>query len=484
MHGKALTVLAFDPSFAMAIHPAACRSLLIVLLALALPALALTASGQGPAHTPVDTVPADPAQRQAGNVFSVLLLDMDGGISPATADLLDAALDNCRTHEHDMLLIRLDTPGGLGESMRRMVKSILASPVPVGVWVGPSGARAASAGVFLVAASSVAGMSPGSTIGAASPVAMGGKEMDETMAAKVKNDILSLVTGIAAARGRNVDWYAKAVEEAVSITATQAVDTQVVEFLADSPADFLAHVADMSLEHGGRTVTLDPARVDMVRHVPGWRHLVLSWLLEPQVAYMLLLGGMAGLFFELTTPGAIFPGVFGGICLLLGLYAMAVLPTNIAGLLLILFGLVLFILEIKITSFGMLTLAGLVSLFIGSTILFKFEYGMTGLPMSTILVTVGGLGCIVGLGIYLVTRAYLRRPRLGASALVGLSAEVRSWSGASGTVFVHGEIWNAVSRDSQPLDPGDQVAIISIQGLQLTVAPQAPPRAKHTAQKQ
>ncbi len=445
----------------------------------------ILASALAPAHG------LEPASDLAGNnatgiapltkpVFSVLLLDMDGGISPATEDLLDAALDACRDNDHDMLLIRLDTPGGLGESMRNMVKSILSSPVPVGVWVGPSGARAASAGVFLVAASSVAGMSPGSTIGAASPVSVSGQDMDETMAVKVKNDILSLVTGIAAARGRNVDWYARAVEEAVSITATQAVEENVVEFLADSPTDFLAHVAALPLDHAGRSMSFDPARIDLVRHVPGWRHRILSWLLEPQVAYMLLLGGMAGLFFEMTTPGAIFPGVFGGLCLLLGLYAMAILPTNIAGLLLILFGLVLFLLELKVTSFGMLSLAGLVSLFIGSTILFRFEYGMAGLPMSTILVTVGGLGLCVGLGIVLVTRAHLRRPSLGASALVGQVARVRSWTGNSGTVFVRGEIWNARAAEDLDLQPGDPMLILSIKGLQLTVAPEAPSRAPAT----
>ena len=443
-----------------------------------LPALLLLLSA-----LPLAALAVSPAAAPTKAVFSVLLLDIDSGISPATVDLLDNALKQCDPDGPDMLLIRLDTPGGLGESMRRMVQAILASPVPVGVWVGPSGARAASAGVFLVAASDVCGMSPGSTIGAASPVSMGGKELDATMAAKVKNDILSLVTGIAAARGRNVQWYAKAVEDAVSITATEAVEINVVEFLARSPEDFLTRMAGMSLVHDGRVVTVDAERVDFVTFEPGLRHRILSWLLEPQVAYMLLLGGMAGLFFELTTPGAVFPGVFGGICLLLGLYAMSILPTNIAGLLLILFGLILFLLEIKITSYGMLTLAGLISLFIGSTILFPNDTGMPGLPLSTILVTVGGLACIVGLCLFLVTRAQLRRPVQGASALVGQAAEVRSWSdepttsvkgtSGGGKVFVRGEIWNAVSAADHPLRPGDRVTVVSVQGLLLTVAPVA-----------
>ena len=442
-------------------------SFLFLILCLGLcPALLASAQGTEPSVQGLNATRI----MEPRDISSVLLLDIDGGISPATEDLLDAALDACATDGHDMLLIRLDTPGGLGESMRNMVKSILASPVPVGIWVGPSGARAASAGVFLVAASDVAGMSPGSTIGAASPVAMGGKDMDETMAAKVRNDILSLVTGIAAQRGRNVEWYAQAVEEAVSITATEAVDQNVVEFLADSPREFMSLASRLPLEHGGRLLRMDPARVDMVRHVPGWRHRILSWLLEPQIAYMLLLAGMAGLFFEMTTPGAVFPGVFGGLCLLLGLYAMAILPTNIAGLLLILFGLVLFILELKVTSFGMLTLAALTSLFIGSTILFRFEYGMAGLPLSTILVTVGGLGLIAVLGITLVTRAHLRRPSLGVAALIGQTAEVRTWSDATGTVFVHGEIWNASAKQPLDLSPGDRVYVHSVNGLLVTIS--------------
>lgn len=449
---------------ALAMHRRILVLALAMLFALILFAPAMNARGQNATAKDAEPYP----------VSSVLQLDIDGGISPASADLLDMAIGHCRDNGIDLLLVRLDTPGGLGESMRHMVQAMLSSPVPVAVWVGPSGARAASAGVFLVAASTVAGMSQGSTIGAASPVAMGGKELDETMAAKVRNDILSLVTGIAAARGRNVDWYAQAVDEAVSITATEAVRLDVVEFLADSPRAFLTELSGMYIVHGDRAITLDPARVDMIRFVPGWRHRILSWLLEPQIAYMLLLGGLAGLFFELTTPGAVFPGVFGGICLLLGLYAMAILPTNIAGLLLILFGLVLFVLEIKITSFGMLTIAGLVSLFIGSTILFRFEYGMTGLPMSTILVTVGGIGCIAGLGIYLVTRAHMRRPSLGAQNLIGQTALVRSWSGTSGTVFVRGEIWNASTETPAELQHDDTVIITAVEGLHLTVSPESP----------
>ncbi len=269
---------------------------------------------------------AQPVQTGDG-ISTVRLVRIEGGISPAQADLLRSALGAAKAAGDGMLIVELDTPGGSGEAMRDMVKDILAAPMPVAVWVGPSGARAASAGVFLVAASNLAAMSPQSTIGAASPVNMDGSDINGTMQAKVKNDIMSFVRGVAESRGRNTEWYEKAVDKAASITAAEAVLLKVVDMVAVNVDDLLAQAGKKGVPFQGRTIFFDPAAVILVEHDPGFRHRVLSWLIDPQIAYFLLLGGMAGLFFELTTPGAILPGVLGGLCLLLGLYAMSVLPT-------------------------------------------------------------------------------------------------------------------------------------------------------------
>ena len=413
------------------------------------------------------------ASAQKTEPFSVVYAEIDGSISPAQVDLLEDSLAECEKRQAKMLLLRLDTPGGLGESMRKMVRLILNSKVPVVVWVGPSGARAASAGVFLVAASAVAAMSPQSTIGAASPVGLGGKNMDKTMAEKIKNDILSLIRGTAAARNRNVSWYVEAVEKSVSITASEAVMLQVVELMAQDPKDLLSQIGARGLKWKGEMLRFQAGDVEWVEFKPGVRHRILSWLLDPQVAYLLLLGGMAGLFFELMTPGAILPGVVGGMCLLLGLYALSILPTNAAGLLLILFGLVLFVLELKITSYGLLSIAGLVCFFIGSTILFRFEYGMAGLPLSTIIGAGLVLAAAIGTGVYLVAKAHSRKPSLGLETLIGAEAEVRAWEDQGGQVFVHGELWAARTKGSFAFKPQDKVLIVAVRGLVLTVEPES-----------
>jgi membrane-bound serine protease (ClpP class) len=402
---------------------------------------------------------------------SALYTRIDGSINPAQEDLLQQSIRVCRSQGHDILLLGLDTPGGLGQSMREMLKMILNAPVPVITWVGPRGAQAASAGVFLVAGSTVAAMSPQTNIGAASPVAMGGKDIPETMAKKIKNDFLSLLRGVADARNRNVDWYEKAVEEAVSITAAEAVMLRVVDMMAVSPEDLLTQVGAKGLDWKGGVISFPADGFSITRHDPGFRYSFLSWLLNPQIAYFLLLGGLAGLFFELSNPGAIFPGVFGGICLLLGLYAMAVLPTNVAGLLLILLSMVLFILEIAVSSYGLLSVGAVICLFIGSLILFDFEYGQGGLPLKVILPTILAVTSFIGLGLYLVTKAQVRPRQSGAEAMIGLQGEVTKWSGREGHVRIRGEIWRARSSSGQALQPGDRVSVTDIEGLRVVVSP-------------
>ena len=403
----------------------------------------------------------------SGDAFSVLSAELDGPITPAAEDHLGAILAQAESIGASAVLLRLDTPGGLISSMRTMLKSLLASPVPVVVWVGPSGAQAASAGVFLVAASHAAAMAPQTTIGAASPVSMGGGDMGDTMRAKVKNDIMSLVRSMAASRGRNVRWYERSVEEALSVNAAEAVMDNVVEYLANDKRDLFDQVARRGIPFGGAVIRFAPENVVFIDYEPGMRHKLLSWLLDPQIAYLLLLGGMVGLFFEFSTPGAVFPGVFGGLCLILGLYAMSVLPTNAAGMLLIVFALVLLILEVYVTSFGMLGVGAMVALFIGSTILFDPAQGMAGLPMSLILSTIIPIAAILGACLFVITRAQRARPVSGAQAMVGETAIVRSWSGDSGNVFIRGEQWKA--EGTGPMALGSRVRIVDVNGLTLLV---------------
>jgi len=410
------------------------------------------------------------AQQGTAHPFNVLQVSLVGAITPASEDLLNAALATAESDNMQAVLLVLDTPGGLVTSMRGMVSAMLNAHVPVLVWVGPSGARATSAGVFLVAASHVAAMSPQSTIGAASPVGMGGADIGKTMQTKVKNELQSYVRGLAASRGRNAQWYEKAVDQAVSLTAQEAAISNVVDVIADSPEEFLQQLATRGIPFRGRIHMFSSQDVVFKAHDPGFRYSILSWLLNPQVAYLLLLVGIAGLFLEFVTPGVLLPGVFGGLSLLLALYALSILPTSTTGILLILFAVVLFVLEIFITSFGLLGLAALTSLFIGSLLLIRPTPGIDAIPLATVLITVSGLAVILGCCVVLITKAQRGRKAFGAQALVGETVRVTKWEDASGKIFVRGEMWRAISADKSTFSPGDMVLVTSADGLTLTVS--------------
>jgi membrane-bound serine protease (ClpP class) len=405
--------------------------------------------------------------------LSCLYLHMKTPLGPAQEDLLKDCLNQSRAMDADFVLIRLDTPGGLGTSMRSMVTSILNAPVPVAIWVGPAGARAASAGVFLVAASDYAGMAPQTSIGAASPVGMSGKEIPETMARKIQNDIMSLLRGVVTSRNRNLDWYEKAVTQSASITAQEAVQQRVVEFLAPTVEDFLDQMGSRGLHQGTDTLHFDHTRVQMTEYEPGMQYKLLAWLLNPSIAYLLFLGGIAGLFFELSNPGAIFPGVFGTLCLLLGMYALSILPTTPAGILLILLGLILFVIELKVVSYGLLTLAGMASLTIGSLILFDFEYGLTALPLRIIMASLAGI-CVLFVAILLLVAKAHSKPRaMGLAALEGQSGVVLAWEGDRGQIKIRGERWSARTEVPRRLTRGDRVRVTRAQGLVLDIAPES-----------
>ncbi len=406
------------------------------------------------------------------NKVRALYVRISGTINPAQVDLLEEAKLVAVKKGYNIIIIGLDTPGGLAESMRQMVKIILNSPVPMAVWVGPKGARAASAGVFLVAASDIASMAPQTSIGAASPVGMGGGDVPKTLEKKIKNDLMSLIRAVARSRNRNVLWYERAIDEAVSLNAEEAVIKRVVDLIAISPKDLMVQIGKRGIDIKGQRVRFGPREFVINTFNPSMRYKFLAWLLDPQIAYLLLLGGIAGIFFELSSPGAVFPGVFGGICLLLSLYALSVLPTNVAGLLLILLGFVLFVLEIKVTSYGMLTIGGLVCLFLGSTILFKFELTSPGLTMKTILPSVLGIGVFVGVVLYLVTKAQVNPSPVGLESMVGRIGEVVEWDGNKGKIKVRGEIWKAQSlRGNSDLRKGTRVRVIACEGLTLIIEP-------------
>lgn len=422
---------------------------------------------------------APPVASTVDHPHVVVSLDLDGAISPAVADLLDAALKQAGQDGALMLLVRLDTPGGSVEVMRRMVRTIRQSSVPVVLFVAPSGARAASAGVFLMAAAQVNAMAPQTTIGSASPVAVGGEDIGKTMDTKVKNDLSSLIRSLAEATGRNAAWYQRAVLEAENSTAAQAVRERVVDYLATDTADLLEQIGKRGLPAGDGNVRFSPSQLRIVAHEPSWRHFFLAWLLDPQIAYILLLIGVAGVFFELSTPGVILPGVVGGLCLLLALYALSVLPTNAAGLLLLLFGGGLFLLEVHVTSYGLLSLSGLAALFIGSLLLFRND-GVSALPLRLIAPTVLGVCALLSAAVWLLAKAQRLKPRVGVQALVGSIAEVRQWAGSNGKVFVHGEIWNAAldrpDAAAPPPKTGDAVVVVAVKDMLLVVSAQGETR--------
>lgn len=407
----------------------------------------------------------------ASAAFPVHVLKIQGSINPAQQDLLQEAINHAFKEQSRLFVLQLDTPGGLGETTRNMVKQILNAPLPVAIWVGPDGSRAASAGVFLVAASAIAGMSPNSNIGSARPVGVGGEDIPEAMADKILNDFLSLVRASAQSRGRNVDWYVSAVRESANLTGTEAAMHRVVDFVAVSVPDFIEQIGIRGLEWNNDRIYFDMDDVALVDFEPGLWYSILAWMLDPQIAYFLLMGGLAGIFFELTNPGAIFPGVLGGLCLLLGLYALSILPTNVAGLLLILFGLMLFGLELMISSFGLLSLAAVIALFFGSVILFRFEYDIGGVPMPSIIVTTLGISAFIGFCLYLVAKAHRNKPFSGPHQLIGRTAKVRHWTNEHGIVHLQGENWTATSDTPLTLQPDDLVSVSDVDGLVLHVTP-------------
>jgi len=395
---------------------------------------------------------------------SIFVGDIEGVISPASSSYFLRTIAVAEREDAVCLIMKLDTPGGLDASMRAITKKILNAKIPVVVYVAPKGARAASAGVFILYASHVAAMAPGTNVGAAHPVSMGGEKLDSVMISKVTNDAVAYLKAIAKEKGRNIAWAEKAVRESASIDAETAVRKRVCDIIADN-------IDDLILKLHGRIVQIDGEEIVLnteskpVQSIPmTFKETLLLLLTNPTIAYILLLLGVYGLFFELQNPGAIFPGVVGGICIILGFYALQLLPVNYAGIALIVLSAFLFILEIYITSNGILTIGGVISLVFGSLILFESDVAFLRLSWEVIVIAVVIIAAffifIASMGI----RAQFTKKATGKEGFIGEIGEAKTDITVSGgTIFVRGEYWNAVSDVT--IKKGSSVSIVSSENL-------------------
>ncbi len=396
------------------------------------------------------------------------VIRVDGVISSGAADYVISAIQGAEKDNAAALVIQLDTPGGLDTSMRAIIKEMLAARLPIVVYVSPSGARAASAGAFITMAANIAAMAPSTNIGAASPVAIGG-EMGKTMERKVMNDAAAYMRTIAQKRGRPVNLAEEWVRKATSITDEEALKVKLIDLVSPSLTDLLQTIDGRVVTTAAGTVTLHTKDAVIRSEGMTLRDQVLKIITDPTMAYLLLILGLAGLYFEFTTPGAILPGVLGGISLILALFAFQQLPINYAGVLLILLAIVLFIAEIKILSHGVLTLGGIAAMILGSMMLINSPAPYMQISISAILVTAlataGFFVFVVGAGV----RALFSKTSTGMDGLIGEIAVVRSRLEPRGQIFLHGELWNAVSE--LPIDPGASVRVMAVDGLTLTVIP-------------
>jgi membrane-bound serine protease (ClpP class) len=400
----------------------------------------------------------------------VHVVTIDGGISPATADFLHGEIQRAKDNRIQCLVIRLNTPGGLLESTRDIVSDFLTSSVPIVVYVSPAGSQSASAGAFVTLAAHIAAMAPGTNIGAAHPVGLQGDQPDSIMAEKATNDAAAFIRAISEKRKRNVEWAEKAVRKSISNSETEALREGVIDLIAPSLEALLDSIDGRTVEVDGGTVQLQTREARVVEIEMSFKHKVLEILSNPNIAYIFLLLGMYGLFFELYNPGSVLPGVVGVISLILAFYSLNTLPVSYAGLALIIVGIVLFLLEIKITSYGLLTIGGLVALFLGSIMLIDpvspleiVSVSMTVI-VPIVLLTAAFFAFVVGAGV----RAQLRKPSTGAEGLVGLEGSAVSDLNPDGQVMVHGEIWNA-STAGEHIRTGTRIRVIRVTGLTLIV---------------
>jgi len=428
-----------------------------------------------------------PSIGQQANNGPVLVFDVKGVIGFTSADYLKRAVQRAQDENASLIIMRIDTPGGLVSSTREMIQTILASPIPIVGYVAPSGARAASAGTYLMYASHLAAMAPATHLGAATPIQMGApgttpptqpskdEKNDDGQAGaaerKLMNDAVAYLRGLAELRNRNADWAEKAVREGATLTANQALQENVIEIVAPDLRELLAAVDGRSVTTSAGPVTLATRDKPIIQVDPSWHIQVLQVIADPNVAFILLLIGIYGILFELLNPGAIFPGVIGGISLVLALTALTVLPTNLGGVALLLLGIALLAGEAFTPGFGIMGIGGIVAFILGGLFLFDPDQVDVDFSVSTPLIigaAIASAGILAGvLGV--AVRSRQREVRTGAEQLIGSSGEVVQWSGQTGRVRVHGETWGA--RSGSVLLEGDPVVVTDREGLTLIVKP-------------
>ena len=431
-------------------------------------------------------LPANPAAAERA-----VVLDIDGVIGPAIADYVVRELRTVRPNEIGLIVLRMNTPGGLDTSMREIISAILASPVPVATYVAPNGARAASAGTYIAYASSIAAMAPGTNIGAATPVRLGGSPFlpggrpeqppgqengqeegkadgpTDTKSRKAINDAVAYIRSLADLSGRNADWAAEAVRAAVSIPASEALKLHVIDVIAEDVPDLLRKIDGRTVTVAGKSEHLATAGLEVVTVAPDWRTELLAVVTNPNVAFILMLIGIYGLIFEFLNPGAVAPGLIGAISLLVAMYALNLLPIDYAGAGLVLLGIGLMVAEAHIGSFGVIGIGGVIAFVIGSIMM--FPSGAPGFELSPAVI---GGAVTVSAGLFLLVLSMLLRSRkrlviTGQEALLGAEGEALSWQGETGRVRIKGEIWRA--RAAGPLQPGTRVKVIDRDGLVLVV---------------
>ena len=397
----------------------------------------------------------------------VHLIVVDGGINPAVDDFIKESIRRAHVSGAKALVIQLDTPGGLLSSTRSIVKEILGAPLPVLVYVAPSGAGAGSAGVFITLAGHIAAMAPGTNIGAAHPVAGGGKEIKGVMGEKIENFTASFSETIAERRGRNTEFAIQAVRRSISITDKEALEKNVIDIIAHDLRDLLKQAEGREVDINGTKQKVSFKGVRVQTFEMALRQKIIDILSDPNIAYLLLMAGILGLYMEFSNPGVIFPGVAGGIAILLALTSFQILPINYGGLALILLGIALLVGEAFLPSFGVLGIGGIISLTLGSLLLFDYRTSDLVLDKTIIFTAVGTLSALVVVVGYLVVQAHRRKPTLGVEGLLGETAEVRVRLNPEGKVFVHGEFWNAEGEGE--IDVGEKVKVAGFDGMMLKV---------------
>lgn len=402
----------------------------------------------------------------------VVVVTLNDSIQPASLRYLQRGLDAARSGGAVLTIIELNTPGGLLTSLREMTTAITGAAAPVAVYVTPSGGQAASAGFFLLIAADVAAMAPGTNTGAAHPVGPQGEDLQKTISEKIANDAAALARSLAQARGRPEEWAEKAVRESASFTASEALEKKLIDIIASDRGELLKKLNGMEVRRfDGRVVTLKLDAPEIIPIEPNAADKLLSVIAHPNIAFLLFLAGIAGIGFELTHPGAIIPGVIGGLCLLLGLFALSVLPINYVGVLLMLLAILFFVLEVKITSYGLLTVAGLVSFVFGALMLIDSPIPALRVGLEVILPSALLIAALVIFLLNRVLHVHRHQPLTGQEGLVGEVGRVVVTLDPAGKVFVHGEYWDAVAARSIAL--GERVRVVKVHGSRLEVEPVA-----------